>query len=274
MATFAGKTALIVGGGQNIGQQMALEFARRGARVGVADVNADGAWETAAMILDAGGKAIGIACDVTSEDSIHAAVSDCEAALGPLDILTSNAGLLHSGRIEAIPVAEWQRMFDVNLFGTARLVARVLPAMLERGSGHISITASFAGLYPYAVNRIPYAASKAALVSMAQNMAIDLEPRGIRVTCLCPGPTMTTSIGKMRTFGHNVPMRGPGSNLAVKSQEEVATILADAMEAGRVLVPTHPEGYATIARHAADPDAFVRMASADFTAGKSWLPGR
>jgi len=274
MFTFAGKTALVIGAGQNIGQKIAFEFARRGARIAVADINADGARETAAQIVASGGSATGIAIDVTSEQSVAAAIAEAEAFLGEIDIHMNNAGLLHSGHVEDIPPAEWERMFGVNLFGAVRANAVILPKMIARGSGYIVNTASFAGLYPYAVNRIPYAASKAALVSMSENMAIHLEPLGIRVSCLCPGPTMTTSIGGMRTFGENVAMRGPGSDLEVKSQEEVAGILADGMEAGRILIPTHPKGFRTIAEHASAPDDFVRGVAADFAAGKSWLPGR
>jgi NAD(P)-dependent dehydrogenase (short-subunit alcohol dehydrogenase family) len=274
MSTFAGKGALIIGAGQNIGQKIALEFGRCGARIAVADINEAGARETAAMIEAAGGSAIGIGVDVTSEPSLADAVAAAEAFLGTIDIHMNNAGLLHSGHIQDFPPAEWERMFGVNLFGAVRANALVLPGMIARGAGHIVNTASFAGLYPYATNRIPYAASKAALISMSENMAIYLEPLGVRVSCLCPGPTMTTSIAGMRTFGENVAMRGPGADLAVKSQEEVAVILADAMEAGRILVPTHEKGWQTIREHAADPDAFVRGVAADFEAGKNWLPRR
>ncbi|MEY2943529.1 MAG: hypothetical protein RLY97_1543, partial [Pseudomonadota bacterium] len=197
-----------------------------------------------------------------------------ETALGPIDIHMNNAGLLHSGHIEDFPPAEWERMFGVNLFGAVRANALILPKMLARGSGYIVNTASFAGLYPYATNRIPYAASKAALISMSENMALYLEPLGIRVSVLCPGPTFTTSVAGMKSFGENPIMRGPGADLAVKSQEDVAIILADAMQAGQIIVPTHDQGWDTIKAHAAAPDAFIRAKITDFAQGNSGLPGR
>lgn len=271
---FAGKNALVIGSGQNIGQKIVLEFARRGAKIAVADINGDGANETAAMIREAGGQATGIAVDVTSEQSLADCIAAAEAFFGEIDVHMNNAGLLHSGWPQDFPPAEWERMFNVNLFGAVRANALVMPKMIARGSGYIVNTASFAGLYPYAVNRVPYAASKAALVSMSMNMAMHLEPLGVRVSVLCPGPTMTTSIAGMKTFGENVPMRGPGSDLEVKSQEEVAGILADAMEAGRVLIPTHSKGFETIVDYARDPDGFVRAMAEDYASGKTGLPGR
>ena len=115
---------------------------------------------------------------MTSEGSVRDAVSEAERFLGVIDVHMNNAGIIHSGNPEDFPASEWERMFSVNFFGAVRANAVVLPKMLARGEGYIVNTASFAGLYPYATNRIPYAASKAALVSMSENMAISLLPRG------------------------------------------------------------------------------------------------
>ncbi len=272
MFEFGNRNALVIGGGLNIGRQISLEFARRGARVAVADIDAAGAEETAGLIQAEGQSAIGIQCDVTSEDSIAMAVRKAEEALGDIDILINNAGVIQSGNVEDIPLAEWQRTFDVNLFGAVRANALVLPKMIARKSGYIIQTASFAGLYPYGTNRVPYAASKAALISMSENMAIYLRPMGILVGCLCPGPTMTTLT--MRNFSENAVMRGPGSDLRVLEPADVARILADAMEQGRVIIPTHEQGWQTIRDHAASPDDFIRAKVEDHAAGRSGLPGR
>jgi NAD(P)-dependent dehydrogenase (short-subunit alcohol dehydrogenase family) len=274
MFTFDNKNALVIGAGQNIGRAIALEFASRGARVAVADIDKAGAEETARLIIAVGGKAIGLGCNVTDEASVSAAVNDAERFLGHLDVHMNNAGIIHSGNPEDFPAAEWERMFSVNFFGAVRANAVVLPKMLARGQGYIVNTASFAGLYPYATNRIPYAASKAALVSMSENMAISLHPRGIRVSCLCPGPTMTTSTNNMKPWSENVVMRGPGSKLDVRSQEHAAKVLADGMCAGRVIIPTHEEGLITIQEHAASPDNFIKQKIEEFSQGKSGLPGR
>jgi NAD(P)-dependent dehydrogenase (short-subunit alcohol dehydrogenase family) len=274
MFTFENKHAFIIGAGRNIGRVIALEFARRGAKVAVADINTAGAEETAQFIVAAGGTATGIGCDVTSEGSVRDAVDEAERFLGVIDVHMNNAGIIHSGNPEDFPASEWERMFSVNFFGAVRANAHVLPKMLARGAGYIVNTASFAGLYPYATNRIPYAASKAALVSMSENMAISLLPRGIQVSCLCPGPTMTTSTQGMKPWSENVIMRGPGKHLMVKSQEEVAKILADGMCAGRVIIPTHEEGWEIVKRRGAAPNDFIREKMGEFARAESGLPGR
>lgn len=272
MFSFENKGVLLIGGGRNIGREIAQEFARRGARVAVADIDRAGADETARLIEAAGGRAIGIACNVGSDESIADTVAQAESFLGDIDVLMNNAGILHSGNPEDFPVAEWQRMFDVNFFGAVRANAVVLPKMIARGQGYIVNTASFAGLYPYATSRVPYAASKAALVSMSENLAIYLLPLGINVSCLCPGPTMTTSVQGMKPWSDNVVMRGPGCFLEVKSQEEVAKILADGMCAGRVLIPTHEQGWDYIRQHGNAPDNFIHQKIGEFARGDSGRP--
>lgn len=272
MDPFTGKVALIFGSGQNIGSAIAREFARRGAKIGVADLNAEGARATAQAIRDAGGVAMGIPCDVTDSDAIRAAAGAIRSSFGDPDIVMNNAGILHSGYPQDIPLAEWKRMFSVNFFSMVRSNEIFLPCMIERGSGWIVNTASFAGTYPFALNRIPYAASKAAIISMSQNLALHLRPKGVRVSCLIPGPVMTDSIASMKTFSGDMPMVGPGAHLRVKSQDDAATILADGMAADRILIPTDEALWSSMAEWAAGPDAFIRRKIEAIASGDSGRP--
>src|SRR5262249_21328399 len=138
MFTFDNKNAFIIGAGNNIGRVIAQEFARRGcARVAVADIDKAGADETARLITEAGRKAIGIACNLTSADSVRQAVSEAERFLGDIDIHMNNAGILHNGNPEDFPLAEWERMFNVQFFGAVRANALVMPRMIARGQGYI-----------------------------------------------------------------------------------------------------------------------------------------
>jgi len=273
MSTFAGKTALIIGAGQNIGRRIAQEWARRGAAVAVADISLEGAEATVEELRAAGTRSVGLHCDVTSDESVQQTIAAAEEALGPIDIHMNNAGILSGGNPEDIPLSEWQRMFDVNLFGMVRANAVIVPRMIARGSGHIVNTASFAGLYPFACSRVHYAAAKAAVVSMSENLALYLMPLGIRVSCLCPGPVMTTSPDAMKHFSENYTMRAPGSHLFVKSQQETARILSDGMEAGRIIIPTHDEVWDTLKERAADPDAFIAAKNGEYLAGDPGKPG-
>jgi NAD(P)-dependent dehydrogenase (short-subunit alcohol dehydrogenase family) len=272
MMPFAGSAAIVFGGGRNIGRAIALEFARRGARVAVADLDHEGARQTADLVRAIGIDACAFRCDVGSDASIREVADEAERQLGSLNIVMNNAGILSGGNPEDIPVAAWQQMMDINFFGMVRSIEVLLPRMLARGSGHIVNTASFAGLYPFASSRIHYAASKAAVISMSENLALYLMPKGIRVSCLCPGPVMTTSVQGMKHYSTDYIMRAPGSHLVLKSQEETARILADGMRDGRVIIPTHDEVWETLKRRALSPDQFIRDKNAEFEAGDSGRP--
>jgi NAD(P)-dependent dehydrogenase (short-subunit alcohol dehydrogenase family) len=272
MAPFANSTAIVFGGGRNIGRAVVLEFARRGAHLAIADLDFAGAEETAQLVKAMGRKACALRCDVGNDTSVLEAADEAERQLGQLDIVMNNAGILSGGNPEDIPVAAWQQMMNINFFGMVRSIEVFLPRMLSRGSGYIVNTASFAGLYPFASSRIHYAASKAAVVSMSENLALYLMPKGIRVSCLCPGPVMTTSAQSMKHYSTDYVMRAPGSHLVLKSQEETARILADGMRDGRIIIPTHEELWETLRSRAASPDGFIRDKNAQFEAGDSGRP--
>lgn len=270
--SFDGKRVLLIGGGQNIGRAVALEFARRGADIAVADRDEAGALETAAQVAALGRKSIGLACDVTDQGSLTRCAEAAEAALGEIDLLMNNAGILSGGNPEDIPFEAWRQMMDVNYFGMVRAIALFLPKMLARGSGHIVNTASFAGMYPFAASRIHYAASKAAVLSMSENLALYCLPKGIGVSVLCPGPVMTTSVQGMKHWSADYAMRAPGSHLWVKSQAETARILADGIEAGRIVIPTDEAVWETLTARGPDYDAFIHTKLAEFAAGDSGKP--
>lgn len=271
---FQGKTALIYGAAKGIGRAVALEFARRGAAVAVADIDIGDARATAALIEGNGGKSAAIRCDVTSDTSVREAAVIAETALGEIDIVMNNVGAILHGNVEDIPISEWQRIWDLNLMPVVRSNAVFLPKMLARGSGFIVNTASFAGLYPFALTRMPYVAAKAGVVALSESMALRLEPQGIRVSCLCPGPVMTDVMAGMKSWSVGVEMAGPGRELQIKTAEDVACTLADGMENGRIIIPTHEDVWETLARHWADPDAFIRAKIEEFARGDYGRPGR
>src|SRR5262249_37472443 len=167
---------------------------------------------------------------------------------------------------------EWQRIVDLNLMSTVRGLAVFLPRMLARGSGYIVNTASFAGLYPYATNRIPYAASKAAVVSLSESLALYLLPKGIRVSCLCPGPVATRVSEGIKNWSKDARMLGPGSQFRLITAEEAATTLADGMREGRVIIPTHDEVFEVMREHAAAPDRFIHAKLEAIARGETGLP--
>jgi len=274
MPVFENSRALIFGGAKGIGRAMAIEFARRGAHVAVADIDHACAEETARTIVAAGGVAVGLHCDVTSDKSMREAVSEAESRIGASDIVVNNVGVILSGNPEDIPLEEWQRVIDLNLFSVIRSNAIFLPKMIARGSGHIVNTASFAGLYPYATGRIPYVASKAAVIALSESLALYLIPQGIRVSCFCPGPVLTGVMQGMKTWSDNLAMRGPGSQFGLMSAEAAAVVLADGMVQDQIVIPTHAEVWDVVREHAESPDRFIHKKIAQFASGESGLPKR
>jgi len=271
--TFKNNSALIYGGARGIGRAVAQEFARRGARVAIADIDLAGAEEAAGLIKAAGGEALAIACDVTRDESVAEAGAAAEQAFGELGVVMNNVGVILSGNPEDIPLAEWRRILELNLFSAVRGCELFMPKMIARGRGHIVNTASFAGLYPYAANRLPYVASKAAVVAMTEGLALYLEPKGVRVSCLIPGPVMTGVMEGMKVWSKDVAMRGPGSQYKLMTPEQVAVVLADGMEGGRILIPSDDTVFEDLARHAASPDAFIRAKIQAFADGDEGRPG-
>ena len=271
---FDGKTALIYGAAKGIGRAVALEFARRGANVAVADIDLESAKETAAQVAAIGTNSFAVRCDVLSDLSVRETAIAAELALGDIDIVMNNVGGILNGNPEDIPLAEWERILSLNLMSAVRSSVVFVPKMLARGSGHIVNVASFAGLYPFATSRMPYVAAKAGVLALTESMAVYLQPQGVRVSCLCPGPVATNVMDGMKTWSAKVIMRGPGSHLPIKTVDQVALTLADGMRDGQIIIPTHEEVWEIVRRHAASPDAFIQEKINEFARGDTGRPAR
>lgn len=269
---FDGANAVIFGGAKGIGKAVAIEWARRGARIAIADIDAEAASQTADEIMANGGSAIAIAVNVLSQQSMGQAARTAQAVHGPADIVMNNVGAILNGHPLDIPIDEWYRIFELNYFSIVRSNAIFLPKMIDRGRGCIVNTASFAGLYPYAAGRIPYASSKAAVISMTENLALLLEPQGVQVSCLVPGPVMTSIAEGMKNWTPDLPMYGPGSETALLTADAVARTLSDGMMAGKIIIPSDDIAFDIIKRHADDPDAFVRAKLEQFARGDAGMP--
>ena len=191
MIDLAGKTALVTGASRGIGQAIAVGYAKAGADVAISARSAEGLAETQAAVEALGRKAFVIPADVTDRDAIRAMVDESIAALGHLDIVVNNAG----GTSFMVPLTElrfegWAKVMRLNTDSVVHVLQAVGPHLLERGTGSVVNVASVAGLGG-APMVTPYAASKAAVVSLTRSVAVEWASRGVRVNALAPGWTAT-----------------------------------------------------------------------------------
>jgi NAD(P)-dependent dehydrogenase (short-subunit alcohol dehydrogenase family) len=264
MTEIAGAVAVVTGSANGIGRASALALARRGARVVLVDIDAALLDEAAAEIAAAGGEAMALPLDLSREDAFPEMRRRTIERFGPADIVMNNVGVLVCGLPQDIPLGEWERIINLNLMGVIRSVHQFLPDFLERGTGHFVNTASFAGLFPYAFDRLPYATSKGAIVTMTEGLALYLRPRGIGVTLLCPGP-VRTAIGKsIRVHTEGLGLRGPGDQFPMLEPETVGEQVADAIRDNRFFLPTDEQVVELLAMRGADMEGFLDRQIAGF----------
>ena len=189
MGTFDDRVVIVTGGAQGIGAATAMEFAREGAMVAVADINADRGRATVGRINDVGLKALYVQADVARSADCRRVVAETVAAFGAVDILFNNAAIqpLDSFlNVEHTPEEMWDRIIDVNLKSYFLMSKYAIPEMRRRGAGVIINTASVQGLQSQRL--VPaYAASKGGVLSLTQEMSLDYAAEGIRVLAVCPG---------------------------------------------------------------------------------------
>lgn len=187
----AGKRVIVTGAAGGLGRAFAEAFASAGARVIAADINAEGAGETARLIADAGGEAHGAAVDVTSAESCRALASFARETLGGIDALVNNAAMyggLDRNLFENIDEAVWDKVMAVNVKGVWQMSRAVSPLMQAGGS---IINIASATVFSGSPEWMHYVASKGAVISMSRVMAKELGAREIRVNVVAPGITMT-----------------------------------------------------------------------------------
>jgi len=198
----ANKVAFITGAGSGMGKNMAITFAREGAKVAVIDVNEDAAALVAASI---GANALALRCDVSRKHDIEAALAATVEAFGKLDILVNNAGITHVNKpIGEIEESEFDRVFAVNVKGVFLLSQAVVPLMRKTGGGVIINIGSTAGLRPRP-GLSAYNATKGAVHNLTKTLAVELAPDKIRVTAIAPVATETPLLPSF--LGHSNEMK-------------------------------------------------------------------
>ena len=180
------RIALVTGGGLGMGRATSQRLARDGMAVGVLDINADAAKETARAINDAGGEALPVVADISDRGQVETAVDKVRKALGAVTVLVNNAGIDDFTPFAEIASDKWSKVIDVNLMGAYIVTQTVLPDMLAQNWGRIINFSSIAA-QTGAAHMVHYSAAKGGIIAMTRSLAQELGIHGITVNAVAPG---------------------------------------------------------------------------------------
>ena len=189
------KTAIITGAASGIGKEIAETYAKAGAKVAIADLNLDAANATAEAINKAGGKAMGVAMNVTDEAQVNAGCAAVAKAFGPVDILVSNAGIQIVNPIEDFAFADWKKLLAIHLDGAFLTTKAVLPGMYANTGGVVIYMGS---VHSHEASKLKsaYVTAKHGLLGLARVLAKEGGPKGVRSHVICPGFVRTPLVEK------------------------------------------------------------------------------
>ena len=259
-----GKAAVVTGGASGIGRALAIRFAREGANVVVADLDAAGMESVAAEARGLGVKALTVRTDVSELPQVEALATRAFEAFGSVHLLCNNAGVAAWGGLESASHRDWQWVLGVNLWGVIHGVEAFVPRMIARGEpGHIVNTASMAGLVASKGLGV-YNTSKYAVVGLSETLAKDLKPYRIGVSVLCPMGVQTriresernrpAALRNERAEGGE-PVELIGRYLA---PDTVAEMVLAAIRSNELYVITHDEALEPLRRRAERLERAVR----------------
>lgn len=198
MARLEGKVAFITGAGTGIGRATAQLFAQEGAKVAVAEINAEAGGETVALIDAAGGEALFVETDVTKPESVEAAIAAAVSRFGKLNVLHNNAGgsTASDGIVTEAPIEEFWRAINLDLYGTFLCCRFGIPHLIAAGGGSVINMASNVALMGLAA-RTCYTAAKGGVASITRSMAVDYAKHKVRVNAIAPATTRTPRVEKL-----------------------------------------------------------------------------
>jgi NAD(P)-dependent dehydrogenase (short-subunit alcohol dehydrogenase family) len=262
--TFEGRATVITGGANGIGFATARQFAGRGARVMLADIDQSALDDAVATLRADGVDAHGVQCDVRKLDDVCHLADEAFRVFGEVHVVFNNAGIAYAGPIVQTSHDDWRFVIDVDLWGPIHGVEAFLPRLIAQGAdSHIVFTSSFAGLIPN-VGLGPYCVAKYGVVALAETLAREVRPNGIGVSVLCPMIVETNLLAnteRVRSddYGPATPSAAEtvehlasGPNAAdddsVLDVEDVARLTADAILANRLYVLPHRASRESIQR--------------------------
>lgn len=190
------KVCVVTGAASGIGKEIALTYAREGAKVVIADLNLDAANAAATEIQGAGQQAMAVAMDVTNEEQVNAAIAQVVAAWGGIDVLVSNAGIQIVHPTEEFPFADWKKMLAIHLDGAFLTTKACLPHMYQSGKGGSIIYMGSVHSKEASMLKAPYVTAKHGLIGLAKVIAKEGAKHGVRANVICPGFVRTPLVDK------------------------------------------------------------------------------
>jgi 3-hydroxybutyrate dehydrogenase len=190
------KVAIVTGAASGIGKEIAMTYAREGAKVAIADLDRGAADATAAEIKAAGGQAMGVAMDVTSEQAVNDGVAAVVAAFGGVDVLVSNAGIQIVHPLEEFSYGDWKKMLAIHVDGAFLTTRACLPHMYGSGRGGSVIYMGSVHSKEASVLKAPYVTAKHGLIGLAKVVAKEGAAHGVRANVICPGFVRTPLVEK------------------------------------------------------------------------------
>src|SRR5262245_48988771 len=235
--------AVITGAGSGLGRALALELAKRRARILVADINEAGAEKTVRLVAQAGAEAHATRCDVSKSEDVMALLATADRTIGGVDLLVNNAGVAAGGPVGVIPLSDWEWLMGINLWGVIYGCHVFIPRFKEQRGGHILNVASAAGFFS-GPHMAPYNVTKAGVIALSETLRTELHEDRISVTVLCPTFFRTNIGASARTHGDTVEPSFVDRLMdrAKIQASDVARIAIEAADAGRLYALPHPDG--------------------------------
>ncbi|MBN7137251.1 3-hydroxybutyrate dehydrogenase [Lysobacter enzymogenes] len=196
MSSIQGKVAVVTGAASGIGKEIAFELSRAGAAIAIADLNQAGAQAVADEIAAAGGRAIGVAMDVTDEAAVNAGIEQVVAQLGGIDILVSNAGIQIVNSIENYAFADWKKMLAIHLDGAFLTTKAALPHMYKGDKGGVVIYMGSVHSHEASPLKSAYVTAKHGLLGLSRVLAKEGAKHNVRSHVVCPGFVRTPLVDK------------------------------------------------------------------------------
>lgn len=251
-------TMLITGGASGLGRALAEKAAADGYRVAIADIHRTRAEDVCRTLAALEAEHFFVECDVRREQDLRRAVDRVIRRWQQLDVMVNNAGVAGAGLFEAVPLADWEWLLDINLLGTVRGCRAAITPMKRQRSGHIVNIASMAALTPPPA-MASYNATKAAVVNLSETLRAELAPEGIHVSVVCPS-FFRTNLGES--------LRAPDPLTRARFErlmehndvtaEQIAARVLKAVEQKQFLILPHPEGRKAWRRKRLFPERFYR----------------